>query len=101
MKHSLILIPVFALALSGVASAHELKGDITVNKFGSPYSGCVSEGSKKVERDLAVRWCVCVFEQMGLHDYENRPGQGIFLPFSKHSGHAVELCKARQDRGEL
>ena len=101
MKRGLILTPVFTLLLSGVVTAHELKGDITVNKFGLPYTECVREASKDVERDLAVRWCVCVFEQMALHDHEDRPGQGIFLPISKHSGHAIEICNERYARGEL
>jgi hypothetical protein len=101
MKHSLILTLVFALTMLGVAMAHELEGNITVNTFGVPYNECVREASKQADRDLAVRWCSCVFEQMALHDREDRPDQKIFMPISKYYGHAVEVCKARLARGDL
>ncbi len=101
MKHSLILTHVFFITLHGVTMAHNLEGEYTVNKFGLPYTECVRESTKNVDRDLAVRWCTCVFKQMGLHDHEDNPDQEFFLPLSKHSGHAIKVCKTRHARGEL
>lgn len=101
MTRSLILLPVFALTLSSVATAHELDGSISVNIFGLTYTECVREASKKQKQDFAARWCFCALEQMGLHDQEDRPDQNIFFPFSKHFMHAAEVCNARHSRGKL
>ncbi|MCF6323522.1 MAG: hypothetical protein L3J89_04225 [Gammaproteobacteria bacterium] len=101
MKHSLILMPVFALALSGVATAHEIKGEIGVNIFSPAYVGCVKAASENVEEDLAMRWCTCVYEQMGMHDREDHPNQKNFTWFSKYTKHATKMCEARNNRGEL
>lgn len=102
--HRLILALIYTIPFTGVTYSHELESDkdkAVVNKYGIPYSNCVREASKDADRHLAERWCECVFEQVGLHDYEDRPRQGISFLMSKHTEHAIEVCKARYNRGEL